>query len=159
MSEVRVFEQNILAATARRSVRGDTFGTRRLAERIARRAKDIAERNASGGELMARTGDLSRSIVAFVEPDPRRPNQGFRVVLGSTLEYAEYLEKGTPGHFIFPVNWGYLKSRPNHPENRNPLEGRVYGGVYNPGVTARHWLRRSLNIAVRNSRVGTRTVA
>jgi len=159
MSEVRVFEQNILAATARRSVRGDTFGTRRLAERIARRAKEVAERNASGGELMERTGDLSRSVVAFVQPDPRRPNQGFRVVLGTTLEYGGFLEKGTEGHFIFPRRFRYLKSRPDHPPNRNPLENRVYGGVWHPGFAGKLWLRRSLNIAVRNSRVGTRTVA
>ena len=108
---------------------------------------------------MERSGKLADSVVAFVEPDPRRPNQGFRVVLGTTLEYGGFLERGTPGHFIFPRRFRYLKSRPDHPPNRNPLENRVYGGVYHPGFAGKLWLRRSLNIAVRNSRVGTRTVA
>src|SRR5262245_47046426 len=99
MTEVRVFEQNIFRSADRRAVRGDTSGTRRLAERVARRAADIARRQASGGTFSPRTGDLARSITSIVEPDPRRPNQGFRITLGSTVEYSEYLENGTQPHF------------------------------------------------------------
>jgi hypothetical protein len=158
MTEVRISPQLIASAAARRSVRGDTFGTRRLAQRIATRAEDIAKRQASGGMFMRRTGALERSVVAFVEPDPRRPLQGFRVVLGTTVEHGGYLEHGTEGHFIYPNKpGGFLQSYPNHPPNRSPLERRVYDGLWHPGNQPFRWLRRSLNIAVRNSRVGTRS--
>ena len=155
MSRVTVFPANINSFMQRNalSIGGSTIaGQSARANRIGDRMVAQARRNASGEVVESRTGDLARSVVKILRPNPRG---GITVGVGTTLEYGALLENGSPPHTI-SVGPGFgalgrppyvLKSggpydRPPGFQNPRPLYGAV--SVNHPGNQPFHWLRKAV---------------
>jgi HK97 gp10 family phage protein len=87
-------------------------GLRRWAGRLSRESKEATRRTGIRVQNEARrlapvdTGRLRSSIVHRVE---ERGARFYDVSVGTNVNYAEFVEKGTRRHFIRPKNGQYLK--------------------------------------------------
>lgn len=144
MAEVRVFTIQLREQTGRISSR--------YARRVLDDLQDTARINALGGEYS--TGRLASSI------SKNGPTiVGNRVVgsVGSRLDYARWVESGTPVHNIFPKGAPHVY---RFGPKRRPMLRFIWRGrlVYmnqipggpgtvgrsHPGMRGKHWLSRAL---------------
>jgi hypothetical protein len=149
MTTVRIFNNNIESFFERQAMRGTALpGVGRSAERLANVMERNAIRNATGEVLQERTGEVGRSVVKIVRPDPR--TGAIEVGVGTTSQVGGHLENGTSPHPITPttgvkflVSGGPRGKGPNP----NPLHGRRRR-VNHPGNPPLRWLRKAVDDAL-----------
>jgi hypothetical protein len=110
---IRSFFGGNIAGTGPRG-RGGGIGAQR-ARVLANLITAQARVNASGAVVQRRTGDLAASMRPIVREDPLTGR--VEVGVGSTIEYSEYLEHGTPPHIIPVVRAGGTVVPIEHPGN------------------------------------------
>jgi len=110
---------------------------------IKRRAENVAEkarRNASGGVVHQRTGNLADSV--YVEPKEVHFEPG--QVVGTDLPYGLWLEQGQDPRIISVNQAPVLRSDDLNP---NPLIRRDLVSVSWPGYASKPWLSGALEEA------------